>query len=719
MTRFLVAAALVCVLMCASQPGSSAETAGDGAAAPQMVAPGRSFPPELASEFGEAWPCGPGIPPSTEGSASPPQGVVVHVSPAGQDNWSGRLAKPNDARSDGPFASIEAARDAVRAAAVPGRIVVGGGDYYLTKPILFDARDRGLALVAACGETPVLHGGPRVTGWSETAPGRWTATLPPANRDGRILALFVDGVARPLARYPNAPVDGDPRKGWLFAAKPTADAWQGNTTFQFNPGDLPEIADPSGVVAHIVGGFNPGSQWGSDTLPVTSIDAATDTVHTEGTSYFFTAEGSRYFLAGAEAFLDAPGEWWFDASAGRLDYLDDDPSFGSASVVAGTLPTLFRLQEADGMLIAGLTLRDGAPLGSGKFGTDTRGFGAIRLEQADEVALVNNVIANVGVGIHVSESADVLIAGNEIGDIAGNGIYVGTEYGKFGKSIGARILSNHIHHIGTVYFESAGVFFQAADTIRIAHNLIEDMAQFGIAGGSIWGADDSVHDAVIEDNELHRANQQTADGGAIKLMGMQADSLDSIIRRNRITDTDQLMNRADGTFWPAHYENTGEWPTPISWAIYLDGKASGVLIEDNTLAQNVSAIGINGGWSNVVRGNSILGGAGSAFRIDDGTGRDWHPDWADPNRIEDNSVTITAENGLAASAYAPGHGAGYVHFARNRYSGNLNDRSFQYQPEVMPSGQFGGLADLQRAGIDEDSIIVPAPAAAASPASAP
>jgi len=37
-----------------------------------------------------------------------------YISPAGNDGWSGRLAEPNAARSDGPFATIARARDAVR-----------------------------------------------------------------------------------------------------------------------------------------------------------------------------------------------------------------------------------------------------------------------------------------------------------------------------------------------------------------------------------------------------------------------------------------------------------------------------------------------------------------------------------------------------------------------------------------------------------------------------
>ncbi|MGO8658259.1 right-handed parallel beta-helix repeat-containing protein, partial [Rhizobium ruizarguesonis] len=83
----------------------------------------------------------------------------------------------------------------------------------------------------------------------------------------------------------------------------------------------PAVGDTRGLVVDIVGGYQPGSQWGNDTLPVVSIDGAGRNVYTKGTGYFFTAEGSRYFLTGAEALLDAPGEWWYDLVAGQLQYI--------------------------------------------------------------------------------------------------------------------------------------------------------------------------------------------------------------------------------------------------------------------------------------------------------------------------------------------------------------------------------------------------------------
>jgi parallel beta-helix repeat protein len=632
---------------------------------------------------------------------------IVYVSPKGDDSWSGRLPEPNSARTDGPLASIEKARNAARKKS-PSMISLGGGDYYLKRPIVFDRHDADLIVTARCNETPVLHGGPLLSGWVSEGADRWRTSLK-LLPDQQVGGLFVKGVPQVQARFPNAPADGDPREGWLFAAKCPSGIgeWEGNTHVCFHTGDIPASTDAGDVTVHIVGGFHPGSQWGSDTLPATSIDNAQGIIYTRGTGYFFTSEGSRYFLAGAASFLDAAGEWWHDPASGELHYVAGGDAFSGADVVAGVLPTFFRLEDADGMVISGLQFADGAPWGSGKVWTDSRGFGAIRLEHADRVSLLGNTVKNVGVGIHVSESEDVVIAGNEIGNVAGNGIYVGTTYGKFGKSNGARIVSNHIHDIGQVYFETAGIWFQAADRVRIADNLIENASQFGISGGSLWGPEDAVYDAVIEHNVVRNANQKTADGGAIKMMGEQGDLLNSIIRANLIIGTDQLMNRSDGTFWPARYENIGEWPSPISWAIYTDGRASGLRIEGNTLTGNVAGIGINGGWNNLVTGNNITNGSGAVFRVDDSTGSEWHPSWASPNRIEDNVVSIDNPEGLAAYVNAPNHGAGYVQFARNRYRGNLNGKSFRIFPQTMPSGEAGGLDDLQKAGMDTGSTISP------------
>src|SRR4051812_26803832 len=66
---------------------------------------------------------------------------TLHISPAGNDAWSGRLQQPNAARTDGPVASLAGARDAVRKLKATSRIgepinvFIADGSYSLIEPI--------------------------------------------------------------------------------------------------------------------------------------------------------------------------------------------------------------------------------------------------------------------------------------------------------------------------------------------------------------------------------------------------------------------------------------------------------------------------------------------------------------------------------------------------------------------------------------------------------
>src|SRR3989442_242178 len=53
-------------------------------------------------------------------------GVTFHVSTLGSDAWSGRSASPKTDKSDGPFATLERARDAIRGLKQKGKLPNGG-----------------------------------------------------------------------------------------------------------------------------------------------------------------------------------------------------------------------------------------------------------------------------------------------------------------------------------------------------------------------------------------------------------------------------------------------------------------------------------------------------------------------------------------------------------------------------------------------------------------
>ena len=98
-----------------------------------------------------------------------------YVATNGSDEWSGELAQPNQARTDGPFATLTRARDAVRALKTHSQkkdllVLIRAGTYRLADTIVFSledsAPDNGAITYAAyTGESPVFTSMIPVRGW--------------------------------------------------------------------------------------------------------------------------------------------------------------------------------------------------------------------------------------------------------------------------------------------------------------------------------------------------------------------------------------------------------------------------------------------------------------------------------------------------------------------------------------------------------------------------
>ncbi len=156
---------------------------------------------------------------------------TFYVSPAGNDAWSGTLAAPNKAKSDGPFATLGRAQQAIRDArrqspAVAPTVILRAGAYYLRAPLLLGPEDSGtpekpVTWRAAPGETVVISGGRPIRGpWKRVDGNVWQTDVPEA-RDGRwpfrLLRVGEQWAIR--ARYPNFDPKNPTTGGWLFVRK--------------------------------------------------------------------------------------------------------------------------------------------------------------------------------------------------------------------------------------------------------------------------------------------------------------------------------------------------------------------------------------------------------------------------------------------------------------------------------------------------------------------
>lgn len=159
-------------------------------------------------------------------AAQPP--FVLYVSPSGNDAWSGKFASANERKSDGPLASLVAARNAIRKLkavgplTAPVEVRLRGGVYRPQEILTLEPQDSGteqcpITYVAYPNETPTVSGGVPITGFQSWRGQIVCADLPAGlPLETYFRSLFVDGERMFRARYPNY-VPTDPyRQGFLY-----------------------------------------------------------------------------------------------------------------------------------------------------------------------------------------------------------------------------------------------------------------------------------------------------------------------------------------------------------------------------------------------------------------------------------------------------------------------------------------------------------------------
>src|SRR5579864_732354 len=130
-----------------------------------------------------------------------------YVTIIGNDNWSGTLDCPNAAGTDGPFASISRAQQAVRGilSNPAGRtnpivVMLREGTYFQSRPLSFTSADSGTSTLQViwqnyAGESPVVSGGMAVpSSWSNVSGNQWQIQLPASTQNFE--QLFYNGERR-------------------------------------------------------------------------------------------------------------------------------------------------------------------------------------------------------------------------------------------------------------------------------------------------------------------------------------------------------------------------------------------------------------------------------------------------------------------------------------------------------------------------------------------
>ena len=159
--------------------------------------------------------------------AAADNGLTWYVSTDGNDAWSGIVDAPNAAASDGPFATLSRAVEALRelkqahggALDQPVTVRMREGTHFLAAPLVLGPGDSGSAacpvtFAAYPGERPVISGGRPIKGWRKAGEHLWAAELEPGWRF-RMLRIGDEWAVQ--ARHPNFDPEQPRTGGWLFA----------------------------------------------------------------------------------------------------------------------------------------------------------------------------------------------------------------------------------------------------------------------------------------------------------------------------------------------------------------------------------------------------------------------------------------------------------------------------------------------------------------------
>jgi parallel beta-helix repeat protein len=553
--------------------------------------------------------------------------TTFYVATNGRDDWSGRLSQPNAQASDGPFATLARARDALRelkrtATGLPSSVtvLVRAGKYFLDETLLLDVGDSGtqdcpVTYAAYPDEHPVLSGGIRVGAWRPFKGNVMQAKLPRSTAgQWRFRQLFFDGERQRRSRWPKFEPDNPLYGGWAIHEGGIEHNQSG--AFKCPAGFFQKRwANPTMGEVNIFIGYG----WLNEIIPIASVDRRRRIITLARRIKDFDSKpwympvplvaGNRFYVENLLEEVDEPGAWCLDRERGIVCLWPPQGDIAQHEVVVPQLDCLIDLRGVSWVTITGLTFTETAD-GDNYHRDGVDGVGsmlnigglsycgdAVHLRDCHHCRIEGNLFRAVGGNAIYLEgyNAHNLIARNEIAHAGANAICLAGSREK--QPLFNRVEDNHVHHCGAINKYVAGVFLGTSDGNYISHNRIEYVPHHAV------NLADNPHGRnVVECNEIRWSCQEVADNAAIncwmELPPREGERCGHIIRYNLIADT-YGCEVIDGKIGRSRY-----FPTS---GIYLDNYASNCFVHGNLILR-ASAVGVlvHAGKNNVIENNVFV-----------------------------------------------------------------------------------------------------------------
>jgi len=547
--------------------------------------------------------------------------VSFYVSSSGKNEWSGRLAAPNADLSDGPLATLRAARETMderretmderrntTGAAGAVTVWIKAGNYYLEQGFELTTADSGTSetpivyrampneqvrivggraikncprmfLSGAAARENVCQADLKVQGVSDfgqmRSRGFGRQTSPAA------LEVFFRDKPMTLARWPN---EGFLKiVGYPEAVGDDHGGTMGKLSGGFNyEGDRPtQWADTNDIWVHGYWAYD----WANSYEHVETLDIEKHLIKTSPPygNYGFRAGGRFHFLNILEE-IDEPGEWYIDRKAGILYFWPPAPIEQGDVVVSISENAMIQINDASYITIRGLTIECGRADG-------------VRIKGRSDNLIAECIIRNLGnYAVTVNGGNNHGIADCTIYATGDGGISLTGGDRKTLNAAGHFAHNNHIHHVARWSRCYAPAILITGVGIRASNNLIHDHPHCAILF--------SGNEHLIELNEIHHVCLETGDVGAI-YTGRDYSYRGNIIRYNFIHHTGGVGMGSMG--------------------IYMDDCVSGTQIYGNVLWKLHRAVFLGGGRDFRVE-NNIFVDCDPAIELD-GRGLSKAPVW--------------------------------------------------------------------------------------------